>query len=280
MHVFVSTLSYTHTHTWHILFLLPFCSSLSHSLYNVYVCVYYVYVVCMHVYTMKYVKFFLTSPSLLFRIPLMFSLPCFFFRPSPLFSLVFSRFFFFFSSSLLTVKIRNFPVCCLEVNHWFVPPLLVFQPLAKCVAKFPSYRFPRLLDPFRSSSSLFFEVDFWLVRSDGITRVLRYQSSLSDRWRWSRVKGEFLDLRSEQPGNRNRSFEIWLAERRNVQNSISSIWDGCSKYSRLRRIFEDFTKDVINVLEHLLFKGSIYYLSKKKNKYQDLEEFQRFYEEW
>lgn len=96
MHVFVSTLSYTHTHTWHILFLLPFCSSLSHSLYNVYVCVYYVYVVCMHVYTMKYVKFFLTSPSLLFRIPLMFSLPCFFFRPSPLFSLVFSRFFFFF----------------------------------------------------------------------------------------------------------------------------------------------------------------------------------------
>ena len=86
---------------------------------NVYVCMY-----------MKCMKFFLAFSFLYFASP---SLLLVVFRHFPFFfSLSFSlsythalshscsRTRSLFSASFLTVKIRNFPLCCFEVNRWFV----------------------------------------------------------------------------------------------------------------------------------------------------------------
>ena len=90
---------------------------------NVYVCMY-----------MKCMKFFLAfsflyfaSPSLLLVVfrhfPCVFSLSFSLLRTRSLshaLSLSCSRTRSLFSASFLTVKIRNFPLCCFEVNRWFV----------------------------------------------------------------------------------------------------------------------------------------------------------------
>ena len=90
---------------------------------NVYVCMY-----------MKCMKFFLAfsflyfaSPSLLLVVfrhfPFFFSLSFSLLRTRSLshaLSLSCSRTRSLFSASFLTVKIRNFPLCCFEVNRWFV----------------------------------------------------------------------------------------------------------------------------------------------------------------
>ena len=142
MHVFVSfflSVSVSLSLSLSLSFLLVFTFSLFviHSFFlshimciRMRVCIRNVYV-CMY---MKCMKFFLAfsflyfaSPSLLLVVfrhfPFFFSLSFSLLRTRSLshaLSLSCSRTRSLFSASFLTVKIRNFPLCCFEVNRWFV----------------------------------------------------------------------------------------------------------------------------------------------------------------
>mgnify|MGYP004572895521 CR=1 FL=1 len=250
MHVFVSpflssSLLYTHTR---ILFLLSFCSSFTRS-----ICVrmrVYVYVVCthvcMHVYTMKYVKFLLTFPSLLFRIPLRFHsrvssfsslLSLSLFLPV---SVVLRRLFFFFSFFFsFDGENSKFP-CVLPRGQPLVRFATVgFPTLAKCCKV-------SLVSISSSPRSVSFFV-FAVFRGRFLIGAVWWNHSsfaLSVFFEWSvtmiAVKGEFLDLRSERLGNRNRSFKIRLVEC--SQFSLVNLrW--MFEISKFRRRFEDFMKN-------------------------------------
>ena len=242
-HPFFLLLSYTHTHAFSFYFL---SVPLSLALY-VYVCV-YMYTWCVRACVYNEIREIPPDiPLSSVSHPLTFSLPCFVFLLSSLslslflpVSVVLRRLFFFFSFFFsFDGENSKFP-CVLPRGQPLVRFATVgFPTLAKCCKV-------SLVSISSSPRSVSFFV-FAVLRGRFLIGAVWWNHSsfaLSVFFEWSvtmiAVKGEFLDLRSERLGNRNRSFKIRLVEC--SQFSLVNLrW--MFEISKFRRRFEDFMKN-------------------------------------